>query len=395
MLNQHPSVAGKMISLLVILLAVVGFFFISFARTQTTDSQVNEADVNQLLAVTDKALVVKDKALAVTVKPFAQLAYHPLKEAPAYVISLQNSLLSAQITTLVDKILVKVGDQVKQGQLLVALDCDDFIWQEQKLEAEKQALKASYQFTQYQYERSKKLLKTKSVSEESHRSRNADLKKLQAQIQSLQVQIKKSRKTIQRCEIKAPFDGVISERFVNVGEFVAPSSVLLRLINTDELEVEVQVPITVVNQLDYKSLDFVYREEHFPLKLRAVIPSIETRARHQRVRLEFIDKKALPDAFGMVHVLLKTINIPANVLVQRGGQTGIFIIKSDTGGLATKTQSEASRQKQRAAIAVFYPIENALTGRPAAIDLAPQTLIVLQGRHALSDAQQVMIQGEE
>lgn len=385
MLYQNPLVSGKHVSLLMILLAVAGFFYISFALAQ---AQTSDPDANKALAATDKAL-------AVTVKSFEQLAYHPLKEAPAYVVTLQNSLLSAQITTLVDKVLVKVGDQVKQEQLLVALDCDDYIWQEQQLEADKEVLKASVQFTQYQYGRSIKLLKTKSVSEESHRSRDADLKKLQAKIRSLDVKIKKARKAIQRCEIKAPFDGVISERFVNLGEYVAPSSQLLRLINTHELEVEVQVPISVVNQLDYKSLDFVYRDEHFPLKLRAVIPSIETRARHQRVRLEFIDKKALPDAFGMVHVLLKTINIPANVLVQRGGQTGIFIIKSDTGGLATKTQSEASRQKQRAAIAVFYPIENALTGRPAAVDLAPQTLIVLQGRHALSDGQQVMIQSDD
>jgi len=377
---QYRSDSVKYMPLLMYLLAVVGFFYMSFALAQTPDTHQN------------KALAVSNKVLTVSVRPFEQLAYHPLKKAPAYVISLQNSLLSTQITTLVDKILVKVGDQVKQGQLLVSLDCDDFIWQEQKLEAEKDALKASYHFTQYQYERSNKLLKTKSVSEESHRSRNADLKKLQAQIKSLEVQIKKSRKTIRRCEIKAPFDGVISERFVNVGEYVAPSSSLLRLINMDELEVEVQVPITVVNQLDYKSLDFVYRDEHFPLKLRAVIPSIETRARHQRVRLEFIDKKALPDAFGMVHVLLKTINIPANVLVQRGGQTGIFIVQSAAPVSVTKTPGNSARQKQMTDIAVFYPIENALTGRPVAVDLPAKTLIVLQGRHALSDGQPVIIQ---
>jgi len=390
MLYQYRSASGKNNLLLMLILAGVGFFYSLFALAQTPETNQNKA-----LAVGDKALEVIDKVLVVTVKPFKQLAYHPLKKAPAYVITLQNSLLSSQITTLVDNVLVKVGDQVKQGQLLVALDCDDYVWQEQQLKAEKEALKANFQFAQYQYGRSIKLLKTKSVSEESHRSKGSDLKNLQAKINSLDVQIKKALKTIQRCEIKAPFDGVISERFVDVGEYVAPSSQLLRLINTHELEVEVQVPITVVNQLDYKSLDFVYREEHFPLKLRAVIPSIETRARHQLVRLEFIGKKALPDAFGMVHVLLKTIYIPANVLVQRGGQTGIFIVKHDPALAAAKTQSDSSQKKQTMDIAIFYPIENALTGRPAAVDLPVETLIVLQGRNALSDGQQVLIQSDD
>ena len=63
----------------------------------------------------------KNKSLTVTVKTFEQLAFHPLKKAPAYVVTLQNSLLSAQITAIVDQIHVKVGDQVKQGQLLVAV----------------------------------------------------------------------------------------------------------------------------------------------------------------------------------------------------------------------------------------------------------------------------------
>ncbi len=373
------SLRGNRIAVLLLLVVISSLYGFSPAQAQTPAAE-------------------KPKPLTVTVRTFEQLAFHPLKKAPAYVVILKDSLLSSQLNASVRNIHVEVGDQVKPGQLLLDLDCDDYLWQEQELEADKDALKAGYDFTQYQFERSKKLLKTKSVSEESHRNKAADLKNLNAKITALDIKIKKARKNIRRCEIHAPFGGVISERSINQGEYVVPGSPLLRLININDLEVEVQVPITVVNEFDYKSLDFVYREEQFPVTLRAIIPGIETRARHQLVRLEFTGKKAPPNAFGMVHVELKTLQLPANVLVQRGGKTGIFILEKDPHQMAAELQVQtplqASEQQSvplQTATAVFYPLEQALIGRPASAELAPDTLIVLQGRQALEHGKRVII----
>ena len=209
----------------------------------------------------------------------------------------------------------------------------------------------------------------------------AGLKKLDAQIQLVLSKIQQADKMISRCEIKAPFAGVIAQRLINKGENVAPHTPLIRLIDVNNLEVEVQVPIVVVDDLDYKSLDFVYRKQRYPLEIRAIIPSIETRARHQRVRLRFVDKKALPDAFGMVEITLRELNIPANYLLTRHSQVGIFLLK--------KVLDDQLKEHFEAQ---FYPLKNALTGRAAAVDLPLHSKVIIDGRNALSDGQKVVVQ---
>lgn len=321
--------------------------------------------------------VAKDEAIPVTVKTLEQLVFHPVKKAPAQVVTLQNSLLSAEISALVSNVHVQIGDRVVKEQLLVTLECDDYELNKQQLISEKKALEAERLFANYQFERSKKLLKSKSVSQEAHRRQATEVTKLTAQIQLLLSKIQLSEKIISRCRIRAPFAGVISERLIHIGEYVAPHSPLVRLIDIDNLEVEVQMPIVVVDELDYTSLNFIYRNKHFPLKLRAIIPSIETRARHQRVRLNFVDKKTLPDAYGMVEITLRAMHIPANYLVTRNFQTGIFLLKETKDDLFE---------------AHFYAIKNALPGRAASVDLPLNTKVIISGRNALTEGQAVSIQ---
>ncbi len=310
--------------------------------------------------------------IPVTVKPLEQLVFHPVKKAPAQVVTLQNSLLSSELSALVEEIHVQIGDVVVKDQLLVRLECDDYELTKEQLTAEKKALEAERNFASYQFERSKKLIKSKSVSQEAHRRQTMRVTKLSSQIQSLAAKIRQSEKMISRCEIKAPFSGVIAERLINIGESVAVHVPMIRLIDIDNLEVEVQVPIVVVDDLDYTALNFIYRNKLYPLKLRAVIPSIETRARHQRVRLSFVEKKALPDAYGVVEITLRAMHIPANLLVTRNAQVGIFLLNKSNK-------------------AYFYALKGALTGRTAAVDLPLTTQIIISGRNALADGQVVSI----
>jgi len=72
--------------------------------------------------------------------------FQPLKKVPARVVSLQSSLLSAEISALVENVHVQIGDRVVKDQLLVTLECDDYKLNKQQLLAEKKALDADYDF---------------------------------------------------------------------------------------------------------------------------------------------------------------------------------------------------------------------------------------------------------
>jgi len=332
--------------------------------------------VGLLLSKTIFAL--QSEPIPVTVKPLKELVFHPVKKAPAQVVTLQNSLLSSELSALVETVHVQIGDRVTKGQLLVNLECDDFELSKEQLVLEKSVLSAEQKFALYQYDRSKKLIKSKSVSQEAHKKLATEVIKLAAQLKLLDSKIKLAEKNILRCQIKAPFSGVIAERLIYEGEHVASHSPLFRLIDIDNLEVEVQVPIVLINSLDYSALNFIFHNKSYPLKIRAVIPSIETRARHQRVRLSFLKEKTLPDAYGMVEITLSSEYIPANYLVTRGTQVGIFIMKENG--------------KNKNFQAQFHAINNALTGRAAIVDLPENTQVIISGRNALVDGQNVLIQ---
>lgn len=328
-----------------------------------------------------KSEINKESSIPVTIKSLEQIAFHPIKKAPAQVVTLQNSLLSSEISALVSNVHVQLGDRVVQNQLLISLECDDYELSKQQIVSEKSVLTAERKFAVYQFERSKKLIKTNSVSQEAHRKQSTEVAKLTARIELLDKKIHQAEKNISRCQIKAPFSGVIAERLINIGEHAAPHTPLVRLIDIDNLEVEVQVPIVVVDNLNYTALNFIYRNEPYPVKIRAVIPSIETRARHQIVRLTFTDKKTLPDAYGMVEITLRALYIPANYLVTRNSQTGLFLLKKADSKEVQNARFEAH----------FYPIKNALTGRAAMLDLPLDTQVIISGRNALENGQAVIV----
>ncbi len=80
-------------------------------------------------------------AVTVSIKPLSQLLSYPEYNAPAQVHSLNTSRVSAQVSTRIDKINVRVGDQVDAGQLLVELDCREYLAQREA----QRAIRKQYQ----------------------------------------------------------------------------------------------------------------------------------------------------------------------------------------------------------------------------------------------------------
>ncbi len=119
----------------------------------------------------------------------------------------------------------------------------------------------------------------------------------------------------------------------------------------------------------------MFLQKKYPVKLRAIIPAIETRARHQQYRFSFLEqkikqKRPLPNSFGELQVTLDSAYLPANLLVKRNKQNGIFVLNEN--------------------FAVFVPVKNAQAGRPFAISLEDATQVIVEGQQVLVDGQKVL-----
>lgn len=184
----------------------------------------------------------------------------------------------------VQKLYVKVGDQVQKGQLLLALDPRDFELALEQKQAEVRDLKAQLeelrllhdnnekallqeqellQLAQAEVQRMQRLQTQKLGSESSLSDARAALGKqelavlnrqievrrfstketqLQARLQSASAALQQAQLNLQRSEVHAEFNGVISSVAVSAGDRVQSGKILLSLYALDSLEIRARLP---------------------------------------------------------------------------------------------------------------------------------------------------------
>jgi hypothetical protein len=104
-----------------------------------------------LISLCSSALAAEP--VAVRTLPLSKLAIYPESAAPAVVVSLNDSPIASQVDAPVVEILVRVGDTVKAGAVLVKLDCRDFELERARLQAERQATQARLELAEWQVRR--------------------------------------------------------------------------------------------------------------------------------------------------------------------------------------------------------------------------------------------------
>jgi RND family efflux transporter MFP subunit len=334
-------------------------------------------DLKSLLVLVSIQLVLfiqpvcaEDKIVYIRSEAFSELKFYPLKKAPAKVSGLSTSTLNSEISSIVDKVHVLAGDKVKKGDVLIRLNCDDFSYQLLELSALKEETQANLSLKKYQLARSTKLYKSKNISEIELKTDQANVKVLKSKLKSIHAKTQLAKKNISRCDIKAPFSAIILQRLVNQGEMVITAQKLLEITSPEQSEVIVQLPIELLDKINISESFFVYRENKYPVTLRAKLPTIETRARHQQLHFSFtaVDKPLI-NAFGELHVKLADSFLPAELLVIRENQSGLFLLKENK--------------------AVFLAVPDTKPGRPFSISLPDETQIIIEGLENLLDGQLV------
>ena len=214
----------------------------------------------------------------------------------------------------IDKLLVRAGDRVKTGQVLVELWNDDLAARERISVEQLQSARArvneaclladtaAREAVRTRALRDKGFVSEGQVdrAESDARARQAACASTRAQVQEAQARIGASRADTARTVVKAPFDGIVAEVNGEVGEYLTPSPpgipTLPAVDLIDDSCLYVSAPIDEVDAAQLKigmagriSLD-AYRGRHFGGKLRRIAPyvlALEKQARTVEVEVEF------------------------------------------------------------------------------------------------------------
>ena len=144
----------------------------------------------------------------------------------------------ARITANIEKQLYQEGAQVKAGQILYQLDDRRVKAAYEIAKANLQSAKVRLQNAEVTYERTQKLLKNRSVSEQSVDDALAEFQAAQSNLQSAEAQLQSAKINLDDATIEAEISGVIGQKQQDVGDLVDPISgkTLLNTIRqTDQL----------------------------------------------------------------------------------------------------------------------------------------------------------------
>lgn len=211
----------------------------------------------------------------------------------------QGAMISAQAAGTVTKVLVKSGDKVKKGQLLVEIDSS----------AERASLKATeaqLPAAQANYNRYRNLVASNSASK-------AELDNAQSTYNQLLATIEATKAQIERRQIYAPFDGIAGIVNVNTGQYVTMGTQIVRVEDQSEMKISFTLPQTnlediFVGQKVTATIDALPART-FPAKITAIDPAVDTTT--GLINLEAVvtegQEKLLSGMFARLNVALPTL----------------------------------------------------------------------------------------
>ncbi|MGE5244966.1 MAG: efflux RND transporter periplasmic adaptor subunit [Betaproteobacteria bacterium] len=170
----------------------------------------------------------------------------PVEDASEYVAtlkSLHSTAIQPQIDGQITQIFVKSGDRVKQGAPLVQIDPRRQEAAVSSQQAELAASQAAVEYARQQQQRAKELYAAGAVSKQEAEQADTALRTAEADLSSLQAQLRQQQVQLRYYTVTAPTSGIVGDVPARVGNQVTSQTVLTTVDQNETLEIYVSVPL--------------------------------------------------------------------------------------------------------------------------------------------------------
>ena len=240
------------------------------------------------------------------------------------------------------------GDTVAAGQLLIVLN-------DEVEQASRRNQIASRELAQLDFDRDRRLIQQKSISQSQLDESKADLERAHAQLAETEARLRNKR-------IHAPFAGTLGIRRVELGDYLSPGTLIATLQDQSALEIDFSVPARFAPQLQVgQEITFDVRafpERSFTAKVAAIDIRADPGTRNLLLRARITEAGALvPGMFASLRVDLgadrTVVTVPETAVTYTLQGNTVYVIEpGENGGLtATSRIVEAGEVRDgRAAI---------------------------------------------
>lgn len=149
-------------------------------------------------------------------------------ETRAHLVALRKPVVSAEVAGRVLEVRFRPGQAFPRGEILVAFDCELHRAREARAHAQR--------------DRAARQLAALQSLDRSGATSRLEVGVAQADMAASEAELRIVRLAIQRCEIRAPFDGTVVEHRVQAGEYVSEGQPVIEVVDQASLELEAIVP---------------------------------------------------------------------------------------------------------------------------------------------------------
>lgn len=224
-----------------------------------------------------------EKALAVTTIEAVSRQVAQTETLTGTLIPNRKSDVAADATGKVASTLVERGALVASGATLVRLDRRSATLAEEEARAQAEAARTQQNLAERECARSERLWAEGAINGVEHDRARAQCEAARLQATAASARARMAGKTLGDLVVRAPFRGLVAERFVSAGEYVRPDTRVATIVEIDPLRLEISVPETAIAGLK-QAMEVSFQVVAFPGqtfrgKIRYIGPAVRRQSR--------------------------------------------------------------------------------------------------------------------
>lgn len=317
----------------------IGFLLLAIVLIAGPLALVKISQIKKMIAA-GEAAAASMPPTTVTATGVREESWNNSLSATGSLLAVQGVTVGAEVPGKVVEIAFEAGAAVKAGDLLVQLDTTTEAAQLRAAEASSALAKANL-------ERARELRQNNTNS-------LAELDAADAQAKQAEAQVEAIRAIIAKKTIRAPFDGRLGLRLVNLGQILREGDPISTLQTLDPIYVNFSLPQQRLSQIAAGAVVHATSDaapgESFEGKITAISPEVDMATRNIRVQATIANRDEMlrPGMFANVEIMLPTnteaLAIPVTAVLYAPYGDSVFVVDEKKDEQSGKVQQVLRQQ---------------------------------------------------
>ncbi|MCK9505122.1 MAG: efflux RND transporter periplasmic adaptor subunit [Porticoccaceae bacterium] len=297
--------------------------------------------------------------------------------------------LSTAISGLILTMAVDIGDRVDAGTPLLELDPELAELELKSAEAQVAQAKTALADARRRLREAQSLGSQRGIAETLIRGLEAEVSQGEARLDEIHAQAQHHRALLARHQLKAPFSGVISKKFRELGEWVTPGTAVFELVDSDHPRLDFAVAEDYLAALTPKTkVNFTLNAlpgRHFRGQVSTIVPITEPGARTflLRVAADNPDPQMIPGMSARATLIIASgrngLVVPRDALLRYpDGRVVVWTVRKSKEGLTAQEKRVVTGEAFDGLVEIHEGLE-------------PEMRVVVKGNEALQNGQSVRV----